>query len=662
MRILLLFLITSPILAQDVPLNNPVNLRRMQVQPLQLPTFPEDAQKLAAYLGGNQDSYSDAALLKLDQHIKKVVQRSNNWDKLSIANNYAVFLLRRDKHTLALNLLKDLYQAINLEAELNASEAARCMYHFGRLWEAEDDSGKAINWYTKAARLDAAYRAPVRRLLAAARESGDTETWRRLVDLVGHHARNNRQAMAARLLGEFLALGPEDLQQIFAVDFAGNLRHYLLEAAVTPAIYKKRWQQPLESAWTSLDKPLVKWDPLHRIETKGVAGTVVRTWMKVLVLHTMYSGSFDGTVRHAEVQKRHLRKAGFSSAKLGEFARMVGSDFMAIQAYPQARNLLLLAWSLNPRDTQSGVMLSRVLLLGGKAVDPDGDVLDYLLKVSFEAKGSAYQSNDYPLIYQYHVMLATIFQEQGVIDSPRPFWGARKQWQLAANIHERMAREAKDAWRPSPRLYESLAQVNLAGQRTRPEKAFEAYTTATQQYVMLDRKAEGRRMYTKRATLGIARPSRSETRLAQSLFLPKDGNKQVARMMADQVAYSASGGKIGKKGNFAKMDLRNYDFSGMNLKGVDFKDANLSGATFREVDLSGANLSGAKTEGATLDRVIRTPQTKLPPTLTVKQLPANLQTPAQTIPNFDKLKLKEGETFKLDQTTIKKLQTVQQKQ
>ena len=520
-----------------------------------------------------------------------------------LINNYGIFLLKQQQYGQAATLFGDLDpEALR---SLGSPERARFHYNHARALQLEGQSNQAAAIFAKAIDADEAFSTAYQRLFDLALASKESALWRSAISAANRLLANGRHSQTLNFALATLALPPDHMKQAMLADFMPFVMDYFHAAHVNPQHYGQDWHPKMKQAWEALDWPLANWDPAQvpKVRTHELA----KAYSHCRVVDAVYMGAFKKPDRFRD----QIRAVGslplnLNHARWSELFESAGKDFLKTKNYLEAANLFILAWEFSPFDTEAGLYLSNTLLAGGAGVDPEGKIFDYLIQNSYQGKGQAYKMDNPVLIYRFHVLLGTIFSDRKTWDSERRFYGARKQWSMAADWFEQLKRNPppnmEHEFTLAPGLYANLglANQNSAGY---DGEAWKAYTTATEHFIEQNNKTAARKVYNQRETLPTTmRSAENQDRnqkLIQKLFLPANGDKRTAAALARHVTWLASGKTKGKQANFKRLDLREYDFSGLDLTGTDFTGADLRGAKFTGTNLSQVNFSKANLDGAT---------------------------------------------------------------
>jgi hypothetical protein len=145
---------------------------------------------------------------------------------------------------------------------------------------------------------------------------------------------------------------------------------------------------------------------------------------------------------------------------LSSFLKMRGDQYYRQRDEKSMENSLICyshAWALNAENVEAGLYLANVLLYdvkeGGRQLDQRYNILDAFINQLFEAKNAQYQkylsnlATDWERILKCHIILATIFEEQGRWGPGNYSRTALFQWELARNALGKLDASAADTQR-----------------------------------------------------------------------------------------------------------------------------------------------------------------------------------------------------------------------
>ena len=552
----------------------------------------------------------------IDAIFRFAAGRVGSDERLNLANNYAVFLIKRQHFQMAANLLDEL--GSNLQA-LAPHDAARMHYNRARAHHLAGNLERALSAYKLAFETDPSYAQVPRKLFETAHKSKEPILWQAAMAMALELAAMGRSQAALRFMQRSLELEPE----LMAVAMESGLMQTTIKLFssidLSPAAYRKRWAPLYLNAWKRLELSFETIDASAASSLRKIA------FRQFQVMHDAFTGGGflkdTSLLPRAAVQRdKSVRDSRLSNRLLADFFKGVGKHYLRGDKYYPAVTLFTYAWDLNNFDTELGLYISNALVAGGREFDPDGKIFDGLIKDAFRGKGRAYSSGNGLLIYRFHVMLANAFMQRKIWDSSRRYHGARKQWNLAERWFRSLKRNPPKGhaheFIQAPKLYQNLG---LARDRSgKKQEAWKAYSTSAQHFVALGDSAEARKVFMVREAMARLPRNREEQilnrNLIADLFTPKDGNRAQANQLAAHVSWIASRGRIGTAFDFRNQNLSNYDFSGLNLQNTDFSGAklinarfdqtNLTRANFKGTDLSGAQFRYTKIEGANFENAV----------------------------------------------------------
>ena len=156
------------------------------------------------------------------------------------------------------------------------------------------------------------------------------------------------------------------------------------------------------------------------------------------------------------------------SAELSRLLKLAGDHFDGSGDPGQALARYLLSWNLDPANTEALVHVAEMVRRDAELAT-GSELGDSLVSRIFEEKGSSYRvqyktARDWLNILRYHVLLASIFEQQGR-------WGSRDEiasviFQLEHAIAaEARVRRLGEALAPAPGLHYRLGRAYLASGR-----------------------------------------------------------------------------------------------------------------------------------------------------------------------------------------------------
>jgi len=169
-------------------------------------------------------------------------------------------------------------------------------------------------------------------------------------------------------------------------------------------------------------------------------------------------------------------------AELSRLLKLAGDHFDGSGDQEQALARYLLAWNLDPDNTEPLVHLAEMVRRNGDLA-PEGELGSSLVYRIFEGKNATYRvqyktAQDWLNILRYHVLLASIFEERGQWGSSHDIASVIFQLEHAIEA-ERILRERFDETRrPSPGLHYRLGRAYVArgldgdGDRDRAGQSF----------------------------------------------------------------------------------------------------------------------------------------------------------------------------------------------
>ncbi|MCC5859321.1 MAG: tetratricopeptide repeat protein [Ectothiorhodospiraceae bacterium] len=392
-------------------------------------------------------------------------------ERLAALNNYATANLKLGNSTQAVALFSQGLPQV--QAFPDPAVRARYLHNFGEALLQHGDPSAAIPVLVQAFDADPASTVAAEAGVRAAITAGDG-------DRAGHFAggllRNGHEATAASALRQLLA--PDALPRM-------DDSRPVIEAFYDYLVASRTDQDAYRNDWEGLTR-----DALGRVEESGrqylnFVPLAYSPELPVVLEPISARIEFAPWLPNPEDGKLAADLLGAPSRFLtgvGEIYAEQGDVNAALARYA-------LSWSLDTTNVQAGQYAANLMTVHREKVDPQRRLFSQFVFNLFEGKGEAYLGNDWPAIFRFHVVLASLYVQEGQWGDEHRADGAIFQLQHALRARARIA-DSEARGIAVPGLYGMLGQA-YAGIGDEA-KAFDNYLHAARDALRLEDREQAR--------------------------------------------------------------------------------------------------------------------------------------------------------------------------
>lgn len=393
----------------------------------------EEAELTIAFAGAVERTARSTGrkewLAESEELYQAVMSTAKGEVRLQAANNYCTQLLRSKRVKDAVDVMAEATELIKQDPSLSRVAKSRSLYNYGRALELSGQIAQASAVQWEAMEADPGYGRAARAAASLALKApGESTGIPELTQAVEYQLSAGRYSDAASSLKAGLRM-PKWMGHRLYPRMVGLLVRYFAAARVDPNTYSAEWQEFLRGIadrndlWSTC-KPM--------LEQIGVtyAGRLP------IAFYPMHNNPLGDRWRRA-VELHHL----------SQFLTVVGDHFYRIDNHRGALGCYSQAWSLDNANMQAGLYAANILLLDQKRdrlLDPNGVLIERLIEVLFQLKAIDYMEQDWDRILKFHIILGTIFEQQGRWGPAGEPASAYFQWNHAQIVLRKADPEAQE--------------------------------------------------------------------------------------------------------------------------------------------------------------------------------------------------------------------------
>jgi tetratricopeptide (TPR) repeat protein len=376
-------------------------------------------------------------------------------------DNLGVFLIKQGKYSEAVRKFASLDFS-------NATSAERCLwtYNFGRALEGSGTLKEAYAKYksamTQEPKFDAAAEGAFRVLREGKLSSFVSDGIAEATEIGQLLLDRGRTEVAGREVRKCMEAWSSDPQSRKLLEV---LVRYYATSSIGPSQFGR-----------------TEWEFLKSLKTDSSIHQAIDE------LRVAYDCDFKPTfARGEEVFPAWSKSTAFSHLlkSIGDFYDQQRDRKKALERYS-------LAVAIDIHNSEACLYAASLLREDRAEIDPDRSLLNQLIDIIFSAKGEAYyevsgEPASWEDILRFHIVLATIFENEGAWDRQWDPRSAVFQWEHAAHAEEQ-ARKHRPNMPPSPGI--NLGLAHAYDHIGRLPQALDEYLTAARGFVETSRRRE----------------------------------------------------------------------------------------------------------------------------------------------------------------------------
>lgn len=343
--------------------------------------------------------------------------------RLQTANNYATMLLKQNKATQALGVLRPLKTEYQHSSDTQGKTAY--LYNLGRAYEKSGHSALARDAFQQAALVDPGFspasRAVSRLLPEVAQDAaslGDTADWLNAVTDRGDLALAEKNIRIALVSPKLYTQG--GFEKILL-----SFIRYLVEGECSPDRFESAWLPrlpPLESMRSVAQGMVTEVTAIYRHDfpVDFHPGNGLR-YLRSIAAAARINGQPELPTRFAKIAADRFRAAG--------------APEMALQRYA-------MAWTIDTTNMKAAYGIVNVLFeMSEQTAGGSDGLLNRFIREVFELKGQAYKApvgDDWENILRFHLVLGSIYSRKGKWGNPDDPMSAIFQLEHAVRVRSRL--------------------------------------------------------------------------------------------------------------------------------------------------------------------------------------------------------------------------------